>query len=98
EARQPIPGRMVIVPEMPSYDHPIYEGLWPMTVAAFQDIDSDAARDTELDFPTNGFAHDEDAYLLASNEIQSLRDSLWRATRDKFAAMDNEVVFGHFTR
>ncbi len=41
---------------------------------------------------------DDDAFLLASNEIQSLRDSLWRATRDKFAAADNEVLFGKFTR
>jgi hypothetical protein len=49
-----------------SYDHPLYEGLWPMTIAAFRTRDSqlDAPIQMEFDFPLP--AAKESVFLLAS--------------------------------
>lgn len=98
-ASEPNPFRMSVAQDKRSYEHPIYEGLWPMTVAAFRKIDSVVhVPKNEYDFAVPVIIVEDDGMTLAANEPRALRNSLWRTTRDNFEALDNDVVFGHFTR
>jgi hypothetical protein len=73
---------------VPNYDSPLFEGLWPITLEMFR-----AADQERIDESVPGI-------VIAANDMQPLRDSLWKATRDKFAEMEAVYIFGGiaFTR
>lgn len=77
-----------------SSDSPLYEGLWPMTIEAFRGIDC-PAEVLRLDFAFPEAPASDAGMTLALNSSISLRESLWKATRDKFADLES---FGRFTR
>ena len=63
------------------YDHPLYEGLWSMTLKAF--CDSDVVEDKEVF-----------SFSIAASDTKSLRSSFLKATRDKFEELEAIYVFG----
>lgn len=80
----------------PTYDSPLYEGLWPMTISAFRSHDDNDNRiemEFEFELPEPQKA---DAFLLASNDIHSLRGSLWNVTRKELEK--KEMVWPGFSR
>ncbi len=77
------------IPPIPMYDFPLYEGLWPMTISAFQALDSrpDVIK-RDFSFPV---VIAPDAFKIAPNDSHSLRDSLWPMTRESFQRLDCPV-------
>lgn len=73
---------------VPNYDSPLFAGLWPITLEMFR-----AADQERIDEEVPGM-------VIAANDMQPLRDSLWKATREKFAEMEAVYTFGGiaFTR
>ena len=65
------------VPSFFNYDTTLYDGLWPMTIEAFRRMDWEDDKEVFT-------------FTIASLDAGSLRDSFWKATRDKFAEMEQE--------
>jgi hypothetical protein len=76
-----------------SYDHPIYEGLWPMTLAAFRQ--SEETKDVEI-FTFNIASNDEElrrCLTVFSPKFFPAYDSplfsgIWPMTREAFQKLD----------
>jgi len=68
-----------------NYDTPLYDGLWPMTRAAFRCLD---------------WARDEEAFTfsIASRDWRSLRESMSKLTRDRFTELERLDQWDGFSR
>jgi hypothetical protein len=85
------PPRFEIEGRPRSYDHPLYEGLWRMTLAAF------GRSDVEI-FTFNIASNNEDlcrclttiSYPFFPAHDSPLFDGLWPMTREAFQALDEE--------
>lgn len=79
-------GRRFTIESRPSYDSPLYKGLWPMTLAAFR---HEALR---ADVPEKEFESPVkikiDTFLLASADAHPIRDLLWPMTLAAFQELD----------
>jgi hypothetical protein len=79
-------GRRFTIEGSPSYDSPLYEGLWPMTIAAFRH------HELRADFLEKKFQSPVkikiDTFLLASADTHPIRDSLWPMTLEAFQRLD----------